>query len=116
MQTVKENEVGFTKRELLGAKLAAKAMRIVGHPSVRDLQTVVEQNLSHENPTTVRDMQIAQKGCGPSTAMLKGKTRRTTPAEAKTNVIPISRRNKTREMAQQIACPHATRNGKTNKN
>ena len=93
-------ETGFTKTELLAAKLARKVLGMVGHPSVRDLQTMAEQNLLHDNPLTVRDTQVAQKVCGPSTAMLKGETRRTTPAEVKINMIPIPRQ--TMEMHKDV--------------
>ncbi len=86
---VKENELGYTKRELERAQLARKMYRMIGYPLINDFKIAIKNNLINNCPVTAEDVKNAEKIYGPSIAALQGKTTRTTPEEVKTDMIPV---------------------------
>ena len=60
-------------------------------PSNQDMRWALQSNLIKDCPLTVKDMTTAMKVWGPSIAMLKSKTVRTTPPAVRQDVIEIPR-------------------------
>ena len=74
IQTVKENEIGYAKRELDQAKLARKLYGMVGHPSIKDYKWMAQEGALLNCPVTPKDIGVAEKVYGKDIAALKGKT------------------------------------------
>ena len=91
IQTVKENEIGYAKRELDQAKLARKIYGMVGHPSIKDYKWMAQEGALLNCPVTHKDIDVAEKVYGKDIAALKGKTVRTKPLVVKTNIIEVPR-------------------------
>ncbi len=79
----------FTKRQIHGANLVRNLQAGLAFPSNADMKWAIQSNLIKECPVTVKDMGTAIKVWGPSVAMLKGKTVRTTPPVVRQDVIEI---------------------------
>ena len=79
IQTVEKNLEGFTPREVKGARLAMKVMRIIGNPSFKDFETIVRFNMIKNNPLQVDDVTNAKKIWGGNTDKIKGSMVRMTP-------------------------------------
>ena len=91
IQTIKENEIGHTKRELDQAKVAEKTYGMVGHPSIKDYKWMVQEGTLLNCPVVVKDINIYQDVYGKSIAALKGKTTRSKPVVVKTNLVDVPR-------------------------
>ncbi len=89
METVESNMASFTKRQILGANLARNLQAGLAFPSNQDMKWAIQSNLIKDCPVTIKDMGTAIKVWGPSIAMLKGKTVRTTPPLVRQDVIEI---------------------------
>ncbi len=89
METVESNMSLFTKRQIHGANLARNLQAGLAFPSNADMKWGIQSNLIKDCPVTVKDMGTAIKVWGPSIAMLKGKTVRTTPPVVRQDVIEI---------------------------
>jgi hypothetical protein len=89
METVESNMSLFTKRQIHGANLVRNLQAGLAFPSNADMKWAIQSNLIKECPVTVKDMGTAIKVWGPSVAMLKGKTVRTTPPVVRQDVIEI---------------------------
>lgn len=74
VNTVEENEAGFTARQIEQAKRAKKLYGIVGYPSIKDFKAMIQGNLIMNCPVTIEDINIAEKVYGKSIAVIKGKT------------------------------------------
>ena len=61
VQTVQENEEGYSQRQIQDAKKAQDLYAKVGYPSTRDLQQMISQNLIMKCPVTVSDFARADK-------------------------------------------------------
>ena len=79
VNTVSENKMGFTKRQIKGAELARTLYSNLGYPSMKDYKWVIQSNQIKDCPVTVDDVVAAHKIWGKDIAALKGKTTRSTP-------------------------------------
>ncbi len=89
METVESNMSLFTKRQIHGANLVRNLQAGLAFPSNADMKWVIQSNLIKDCPDTVKDMGTGIKVWGPSIAMLKRKTVRTTPPVVRQDVIKI---------------------------
>ena len=86
IQTVKENEDGYTQRYLEQARLAKDLYDTkIGHPSQQDFKAMVAGGVILNCLVTVADVIRAKKIYGPSIAALKGKTVRSSPEKVVTD-------------------------------
>jgi hypothetical protein len=76
VSTVKENMVGFTKREVERAKLAGKVYHAMGCPTVESFKHAIRANLIKNCPVTPQDATNAKRIFGPDVGTIKGKTTR----------------------------------------
>ena len=77
IQTVHQNEAGYSQRQLATARSARDLYSKVGHPSVQDFKAMIKNNLILNCPVTLDDIERASKIYGANIAALKGKTVRT---------------------------------------
>jgi hypothetical protein len=89
LQTVRENEQGYSQRQLEQARLARDLYTKVGHPLPQDFKAMVAGGMILNSPITVADAIRADKIYGPSIAALKGKTVRRSPEQVVTNLIEV---------------------------
>jgi hypothetical protein len=89
METVENNMLLFTKRQIHGANLARNLQAGLAFPSNADMKWAIQSNLIKDFLVTVKDMGMAIKVWGPSIAMLRGKTVRTMPTVVRQDVIEI---------------------------
>jgi uncharacterized protein Yka (UPF0111/DUF47 family) len=87
INTVEENEMRFSPREVEGAKQARELQRRLGHPSVKDLIKMLSSGSILNCPVTVHDVKRAIEIYGPDLASLKGKTTRHKPESVKIETI-----------------------------
>lgn len=88
-ETVEGNKSLFTKRQIKNALMARNLHAGLGYPTTNDLKWALQANLIQDCPVTATDLDVALKVWGPSIAMLKGKTVRTTPPIVKQDVIEV---------------------------
>ena len=79
VQTVQENEEGYSQRQIQDAKKARDLYVKVGYPSARDFKNIISKNLILNCPVTAGDVARAEKNYGKDIHALKGKTTRTKP-------------------------------------
>jgi hypothetical protein len=89
METVESNMSLFTKRQIHGVNLVHNLQAGLAFPSNANMKWAIQSNLIKDCPVTVKDMGMAIKVWGPSIAMSKGKTVRTTPPVVRQDVIEI---------------------------
>ena len=89
METVESNMALFTKRQIHRANLACNLQSGLEFPSNQDMKWAIQSNLIKDFPVTDTDVGTAIKVWGPSIAMLKGETVRTTPTPVRQDVIEI---------------------------
>ena len=77
IQTVQQNEAGYSQRQLATARSARDLYSKVGHPSVQDFKAMIKNNMILNCPVTLDDIERASKCFGANIAALKGKTVRT---------------------------------------
>ena len=65
VDTVTENQEGFTKQQIAGAKAAWDAYKMLGFPSMHDFESMVRNNRIHNCPITIDDIKNAYKIYGP---------------------------------------------------
>jgi len=63
--------------------------RTPGMPSLDDLKAMVQMNLIKNNSGTTEDITLAAKAFEPDVETIKGKTTRTNPALAVSNLVEI---------------------------
>ena len=61
VQTVQENEEGYSQRQIQDTKKARDLYAKVGYPSVRDFKTIITKNLILNCPVTASDVICAEK-------------------------------------------------------
>ena len=74
VQTVNENESGYSARQISDAKRARELYSKVGFPSNPDFKNLIKNNMIINCPVTSDDVDRANKIYGPSIATMKGKT------------------------------------------
>ena len=89
INTVKENQAGYSQRQIAAAKAARNLQSIVGHPSTNDLKTILQTNQIANCPISPADIVRAEKIYGPSVPILKGKTTRKTPDPVKSDYVAV---------------------------
>ena len=92
VNTVAENEEGYTQRQVLKAKLARKVYAMVGRPSVRDFINMVKLGAIKNCPVTADDIVAAEKIFGPDIGALKGKTTRETSPQVQTDIVAVPKK------------------------
>ena len=61
VQTVQENEEGYSQRQIQDAKKARNLYAKVGYPSARDFKNIISRNLILNFPVTASDVVRAEK-------------------------------------------------------
>jgi hypothetical protein len=89
VNTVKDAELGFSKRQISQAKLAREFQSVIGNPSTHDLKAIISSNQIMNCPVTIDDIDRAETIYGPSVSILKGKTTRRTPERVVSDFIKI---------------------------
>ena len=79
VQTVQENEKGYSQRQIQDAKKARGLYAKIGYPSARDFKTIISKNLILNCPVTASDVARAEKIYGQDIHALKEKITRTKP-------------------------------------
>ena len=92
LNTVKENELGYTKQQIEQARRARNLYGMIGYPSVMDYKNSVKHNLINNCPIIVKDIEAAEKIYGPDIAALKGKTVRKQPMKVNTEIIAVPKK------------------------
>ena len=73
VQTVTENEKGYSKHQLTNAKTARDLYAKVGYPSIKDFANMIKKDTIMNYPVTIEDVMRAKNINGPSVHALKGK-------------------------------------------
>jgi hypothetical protein len=92
VNTVQENREGYTNREFERAKVAKVARRalgMVGYPPPADFTNMVGANMFINFPVAPTNITTSDKIFGPDVASLKGKTVRNTPSPVLTDYVKI---------------------------
>ena len=89
MNTVEENMLGYTERQITRAKKARDLYAMVGYPSHRDFINMVKNNMINNCPVTEEDIKNSIKIFGKDIHMLKGKTTRSKPIPVEVDYIKI---------------------------
>ena len=89
VNTVAENEEGYTKHQLQEAKVAREVQAVVGSPSTKDLKTMLDSNQIMNCPVTLEHVDRAERIYGPSLANLKGKTVRKKPESVVSDYVAV---------------------------
>lgn len=79
IETIKEINRRFTKRELDAADEARRLYVIVGHPSKKAFEDMLQSGWMLNNPTAIQDYRNALMIYGEDLGSLKGKTSRKKP-------------------------------------
>lgn len=88
VQTVKENEAMYSKRDVDAAKLARDVSKVLGYPAPADLELMLRRGVINNAPVTAQDVQRASRIYGPEIASLKGKTKSSKPTAVKPVPLP----------------------------
>ena len=89
IQTVQENEEGYSKRQIKDAQESHDLYAKVGYPSPRDFQKLIAEHMILNCPVTVEDGICADKIYGRDIHSLKGKTTRTRSNRLVTDYVEI---------------------------
>jgi hypothetical protein len=87
--TIKSNREGLTDREFERAKVAQRALGLVGYPSPRDFKYMVRSNMTKNCSVTSTDIEKAHKLFGDDIATLRGKIVRNTPDAVVVDYVEI---------------------------
>jgi hypothetical protein len=71
VNTVSENNTGFTKRQIKCAELARDLYKTLSYLSMKDFKWVIHRNQIRDLPVTVQDIDVAMKIWGKNIAALK---------------------------------------------
>ena len=89
LNSVDENKLFYTDRQIAQAKRARDLYINLGTPSIKDFKTALTANFIANCPVTSEEVDLAEKIFGPDTGSLKGKTTRTKPAPVVSDYISI---------------------------
>jgi Reverse transcriptase (RNA-dependent DNA polymerase) len=79
IESIEENKLMFTNRQIQKAKVARQLYHSLGTPSVKDFKTIIITNSIKNLPVTLEDIKTAEAIYGPDIGALKGKTTRKKP-------------------------------------
>ena len=89
VQSVEENKMFHTPREIKKAKMARDLLAALGTPSKADLKKIISMNAISNLPVQASDVDLAEKIYGPDIGTLKGKTTRKSPLPMETDIIEL---------------------------
>jgi hypothetical protein len=89
VNTVRKNREGYMHLEFERAKLARRALGMVGCPSPTYFTHMVRANMTRNCPVTPTNITASDEIFGPDAVSLKGKTVRNTPAPFLTDYVKI---------------------------
>ena len=89
VQTVNENESGYSARQVSDVKRARELYSKVGFPSNKDFKSLIKNNMILNCPVTADDVDRANNIYGPSIATLKSKTTRTKSKQVVTDYVDV---------------------------
>ena len=91
IQTVRDNYEGFTKWDVLDAKLARRAQAMIGHPTDSTFKAMVSHKLLRN--CTVKPLHVANADImfGTDLSGVRGRTVRTKPERVETDEVEIPR-------------------------
>ncbi len=106
VQSVHQNYEGYTKREVLEAKKARRAMVLIGNPSETNFKGMVSNSMIANSPVTTTAITTAHTIFGPDLASMRGKTMQLAPAPVVADYVAVSKRvikrNKTVTLAPNV--------------
>ena len=88
VQTVKENESMYSKREIREAKELRELSKRMAYPSSADLSSMLRKGLINNAPVSYKSVQVANDIYGPEVGALKGKTKLQKPTVIKPLPLP----------------------------
>lgn len=91
LDSVEENKLWFTPRQVELAKKARTLYHALGTPSLKDFKAIVTMNGVRNLPITIQDIERAELIFGPDIGALKGKTTRAKPLPVVQDYIDIPR-------------------------
>ena len=89
VQTVTDNEKGFSQRQPSNAKKARDLYTNVSYPLIRDFIVMIKENMINNCPVTVEDVMGSERINGPNVQVLRGKTVRTKPSPVVTDFVTV---------------------------
>jgi hypothetical protein len=89
LETVKERESYYTKKQVSRARRAREFVFALGHPTIKDARNIIKMNAIKDCPITEADLMLAAKIFGPDVSSLKGKITRTKQVQVKQSVVSI---------------------------
>src|SRR6056297_3221525 len=89
VETVRENKMGFTDRQLKLAKVVRNMVHSVGFPTYEDLKKIVRLNTIQNCPVTAEHVAVAEKVYGKDIASVKGKATRRKPPTVTIDTVDI---------------------------
>jgi hypothetical protein len=89
IDSVEENQLFHTPRQVQQAKLTRQIYHALGTPSLRDFKAIVRTNAIKNLPITIDDINIAEQVFGPDVGALKGKTTRVKPAPVVADYLEV---------------------------
>jgi hypothetical protein len=91
LNTVEENKVFYTHRQIERAKAVQALLRAIGCPSNADLRAIIRMNSIKDCPVVEGDIKLAEAIFGKDVAILKGKTIRKKLVPVVHNTVKIPR-------------------------
>ena len=91
LQTVADNMLGFSKREVKRAIRARKLIQTMMYPSIEDARKAIQMGAIKNCPVTLKDIANMKAIFGKDPAALKGKTRRQKPKPYVSDLVTIPR-------------------------
>ena len=76
VQTIEENAKFLTPKEISQAIVAKQLLHVLGYPSVVNLKTIIETNITWNNLVTKSNLKLMEHLFGPDIPTVKGKTTR----------------------------------------
>jgi hypothetical protein len=89
VQRVYQNYEGFTKKEVLQAKEARRAMGLIGNPSKSNFKGMVSNNMITNCPITTTAITNARSIFGPDLASVRGKSVQWAPAPVVADYVVV---------------------------
>ena len=89
VQTVTENEKGYSQRQLTNAETARDLYEKFGYPSIREFATMIKKNMIMNFSITIKEVMGFKKINGPSVQALKGKTIRKKTSPVVTDYVAV---------------------------
>ena len=89
VSSVKENKLGYNKKQLERAKLARDLYHAMGCPTVENFKHILRQKIIKNCPVTTDDANLAEKIYGPDVGTLKGKSTRQRPNPVINDLVEI---------------------------